>query len=163
MIQGRLREVFSPAIAIALSSALFGLTDVLISAWVPHYGGNLFLAIIPQILGLLSLAAILRSPEPVLKLTPATKPWVLGGGLLLTAQGIAMGIALAFFNDATGVNILYSTRGLWSILLVWWIGAWFSNHERHTAGKSTMLLRLAGTLLITTGVIIAVVERTANP
>ena len=140
------------------ASVLFGLTDVLIAQWVPLYGGNIFLGSIPLLLGAFSLAAIARAPS-VLRLERDSRAWVLTGGVLLAAQSVAMGIALAFFNDPTGVNVLYSTRGLWSIVLVWGFGAWFGNRERHTAGRRTMLWRLAGTLLITVGVVIAVVER----
>ncbi len=149
-----------PAILLCLiSSALFALTDVLIVQWAEKYGGTTFLAIIPQFIGVFSAIAIATSREPVMRLAPASRRWVITGGLLLTGQGIGMGLALAFFNDPTGVNILYSTRGLWSIVLVWLCGAWFANHERHTAGRSTMLWRLAGTVLITAGVVIAIIER----
>lgn len=149
-----------PAIGLCLASAFFfGLTDVLIGQWAQAYGGTTFLASIPQFLGVYSLAAVALSRSPVLRLAAAPRPWVVWGGIVLAAQGMAMGIALAFFNDPTGVNILYSTRGLWSIVLVWAIGSWFANHERHSAGRSTMLWRLGGTLLITGGVVIAVMER----
>ena len=148
------------AIALCLSSAFFfGLTDVLIGEWAQAHGGTAFLASIPQFLGVYSLIAIALSRTPVLRLEPAARSWVIWGGIVLAAQGMAMGIALAFFSDPTGVNILYSTRGLWSIILVWAIGHWFANHERHSAGRATMLWRLAGTLLITAGVVLAVLER----
>lgn len=142
-----------------LASVFFGLTDVLIAEWVPRYGGNVFLASIPEFIGLFSLVAILRPGGHSMKLTAGSRKWVLTGGVLLMVQSLAMGLALAFFSDPTGVNILYSTRGLWSVLMVWWIGRWFGNQERYTAGKGTMLWRLAGTLLITAGVVVAVLER----
>lgn len=149
-----------PAIALCLASSLFfGVTDVLIGQWAPHYGGTAFLASIPQFLGLFSLTAILFSPAPVLRLPREHRFWVLGGAVVLAAQGMAMGLALAFFNDPTGVNILYSTRGLWSLILVWAIGSWFANHEHHRAGRRTMGWRLTGTVLITAGVVLAVLER----
>lgn len=149
-----------PAILMCLvSSALFGLTDVLIGHWAAKFGGTVFLAAIPQFLGVFSLIAMAGSRTPVLRLAPSYRRWVLSGSVLLAAQATGMGIALAFFNDPTGTNILYSTRGLWSIVLVWLCGAWFANHERFTAGRSTMLWRLAGTLLVTSSVVIAIVER----
>lgn len=149
-----------PAILLCvISSVFFGLTDVLIGEWAHEYGGTTFLAVIPQFLGVFSMAALLGSKGPLPRLTIASRPWVLWGGFLLAAQSMAMGSALAFFNDPAGVNILYSTRGLWSIILVWGLGSWFANHERHRAGRGTMLWRLAGTAVITAGVFIAIVER----
>jgi drug/metabolite transporter (DMT)-like permease len=142
-----------------LSAVFFGLTDVLIAQWVPRFGGNLFLGAIPQFVGLFSLVAVLRPGSPGIRLVSGSRRWVVGSSVLLAGQGMAMGVALAFFNDPAGVNILYSTRGLWSVILVWCIGRWFGNRERYTAGRSAMLWRLAGALLITAGVVVAVLER----
>ena len=151
------------AVLLCLGSAFFfGLTDVLIGMWAVPHGGMTFLASIPQFIGLFSLIAVALSRQPVLRLAPSARRWVISGGLLLAAQGMAMGIALAFFNDTTGVNILYSTRGLWSLVLVWFAGAWFANTERRNAGSNTMIWRLAGTLLIFTGVILAVLDRSGS-
>lgn len=152
------------AVLLCLGSAFFfGLTDVLIGMWAVKHGGTTFLAGIPQFIGLFSLLAVAFSPRPVLRLPRPAARWVIWGGLLLAAQGMAMGVALAFFNDTTGVNILYSTRGMWSLVLVWFAGAWFANRERHHAGRATMLWRLAGTLLIFTGVILAVLSAAQPP
>ncbi len=148
------------AILLCLGSAFFfGLTDVLIGMWAQSHGGMTFLACIPQFIGLFSLIAVSLSPQPLLRLAPTSRRWVISGGLLLAAQGMAMGVALAFFNDTTGVNILYSTRGLWSLILVWFAGAWFANRERGNAGRITMIYRLAGTMLIFAGVVLAVMDR----
>lgn len=149
-----------PAILLCLVSALFfALTDVLIGQWAKQYGGTTFLAVIPQFLGVFSLLTVACSRTPVLRLAPLCRPRVIIGGMLLSAQLLMMGTALTFFSDPTGVNILYSTRGLWSIVLVWMFGSWFGNRESQTAGRRTMLWRLAGTVLITAGVVIAIFER----
>ena len=150
------------AIGLCLLAALFfGLTDVFIAEWVPRYGGNTFLASIPEFIGLFSLVAILRPGGVSMRLTEVSRKWVLTGGALLMMQSLAMGLALAFFHDPTGVNILYSTRGLWSVLLVWGVGRWFGNRERETAGRTAMWWRLGGTLIITAGVVLAVLERSS--
>jgi hypothetical protein len=94
-------------------------------------------------------------------LPSGARRWTVSACLLLAVQGMAMGLALVFFQDPTGVNILYSTRGLWAVLLVWCAGSWFANRERERAGRTTMILRLAGTLFITTGVVIAVIARSS--
>jgi len=153
-----------PAILLCLgSSLLFAITDLLIGKWAHLFGGTAFLAAIPQFIGLYSLVAGFCTKAPVLRLDPQCRPWIVWGGILLAMQLMALGLVLAFFNDPTGVNILYSTRGLWSIVFVWAFGSWFANHERQRAGRRTMLWRLAGTILITAGVVIAVLERAQIP
>jgi hypothetical protein len=48
---------------------------------------------------------------------------------------------------------LYNTRGIWSVVLVWVIGHWFSNTER-SIGKRAMLRRLAGALILLAAVLL---------
>jgi uncharacterized membrane protein len=145
-----------------LSSLFFGVSDVLIGMWAPKFGGTTFLAALPQCIGLFSLAAIPASAPATFRIPKPSRPWVIWGSLLLAAQGMAMGIALAFFNDPTGVNIIYSTRGMWSLALVWFAGSWFGNPERSSAGPRAMAWRFAGTSLITAAVILAVIARSTG-
>lgn len=148
------------AILLCLGSALFfGLTDVLIGMWATPHGGMTFLAAIPQFIGLYSLIAIPFTAPKTWQLRGTARRWVIFSSYLLAAQGMAMGIALAFFSDPAGVNVVYSTRGLWSIVLVWAVGSWFGNAERHSAGTRVMIFRLTGALLILASVVIAVLER----
>jgi hypothetical protein len=59
---------------------------------------------------------------------------------------------------AAGVNVVYGTRGLWSIALVWWAGRWFGNTERTSAGGRVVAGRLLGAVLILTAVVLAMRE-----
>jgi drug/metabolite transporter (DMT)-like permease len=148
------------AILLCLGSALlFSVSDVLISHWAGNYGGTAFLAALPQFFGLFSLLSLLGAKPGTMHLASGARRWTVSACLLLAVQGMAMGLALVFFQDPTGVNILYSTRGLWAVLLVWCAGSWFASRERERAGRTTMILRLAGTLFITAGVVIAVIAR----
>jgi drug/metabolite transporter (DMT)-like permease len=140
------------------SSAGFGLTDVLIQMWADPYGGFRFLAIIPQVIGLFSLALLPWQARGKMRLPQAAWPWVGGAGVLLALQSLAMGIALGFFNDATGVNVVYSTRGLWSIVLVLVVGRALGIHERTTTTRQTMAYRGIGCILILAGVILSFVR-----
>ena len=144
-----------------VSAAFFGLTDVLIGQWAPHFGGTTFLAAVPVGNAVFSLIHLTVSRRSIFPLPARARGPMLCGGVLLAAQAIAMGLTLTFCNDPAGINILYGTRGLWSIVLVWSLGAWFSNRERYTAGPAVMLSRLTGAALITAGVVIAVLERSS--
>ncbi len=58
----------------------------------------------------------------------------------LTNGGIVLAIGL--WGGATAVNIVYSWRGLVSVLVIWLAGHWFANPERH-AGPRVLLVRSA--------------------
>jgi hypothetical protein len=58
----------------------------------------------------------------------------LGVGLL-ALQSLILISAIGYFSDAAGLNVVYSSRGVWSVLVVWLVGHWFSVHERiHSGG-----------------------------
>jgi len=46
-----------------------------------------------------------------------------------------------------GVNIVYAVRGLWSVLLVAWIGKWLGNREAGLP-RSVLWLRGLGAVLL---------------
>ena len=76
----------------------------------------------------------------------------LGAGPLL-ALGIAF--AIMSYGEATLVNILYTSRGIWTIAIVWICGPWFGNTER-SHGSKVMIRRLVGSGLILVAVKLAV-------
>jgi hypothetical protein len=57
------------------------------------------------------------------------------------------------FGDATAVNIVYGTRGLWSVLLVWLAGRWLGSDEG-SRGATVLGGRLAGAALMTAAVVV---------
>ena len=142
-----------------LSSVSFATADVLIGHWGPGYGRPAFLGTTFGLIGLLSLATV-RWQAPSAFRVPGPARRHLGlGAALMNAQTVAMGLCIAGSNDPTGVNILYGTRGLWSIALVWFVGRrWFGNGERDSA-NGAMGLRLTGSLLILGAVVVAVMVR----
>jgi len=66
------------------------------------------------------------------------------------ASGVAWGIVNL---GATTTNVLYNSRGVWSVVLVWWVGHWFGNTER-ARGPGVMLRRLAGSLLLLSAILL---------
>jgi hypothetical protein len=78
--------------------------------------------------------------------------WLLMGCFLLTLQSIGMIAGLGHYGHATEANIVYSTRGLWSIALVWVVGHWFQNNESKV-GHGLMLIRLLGALMLLVAVV----------
>ena len=58
-----------------------------------------------------------------------------------------MVLAISLANEVTRTNILYNTRGLWSVVLVWVVGHWFGNVER-SVGQAVMTRRLLGAAIL---------------
>ena len=128
------------------AAAAFALTDVLQQRWVPawgfcHYAATMFLTV-----AVLSFGLIPFFREGLRALPAAAWRWTFAGGTLLSVQ--ALGIAWCIVNlGATTTNVLYNSRGVWSVVLVWTVGHWFGNTER-SQGCGVMLRRLAGSALL---------------
>jgi drug/metabolite transporter (DMT)-like permease len=91
------------------------------------------------------------------RLSTAGWRWLIGGATLLGVQ--ASGVAWGIVNlGATTTNVLYNSRGLWSVVLVWTIGHWFGNIER-TQGRAVMLRRLGGSLLLLAAIFLIVKKK----
>ena len=149
------------AVAAALiSSGIFGVCDVWVSMWSQPFAAMTFLAISSMGVGVISLVLWLLQGCPSLKMAPGTPagPFVVWGAAVLGIQAVAMGLALSYFDDATGINVAYASRGLWAILIVALVGPFFGNHERHASGRA-FRWRVAGTVLLTVAVVLAVVAR----
>ena len=128
------------------AAAAFAFTDVLQQRWVKawgftHYAATMFLTV-----AVLSFGLVPFFRESLRALPAAAWRWGLAGGALLAVQ--ALGIAWSIVNlGATTTNVLYNSRGIWSVVLVWSVGHWFGNAER-TQGRAVMLRRLAGSALL---------------
>ena len=62
-------------------------------------------------------------------------------------QGTFLYASIALSGDPVGVNIVYAVRGLWSVLLVAWIGKWLGNREAGLP-RSVLWLRGLGAVLL---------------
>ncbi len=128
------------------AAGAFALTDVLQERWVhawgfAHYAPTMFVTV-----AVLSLSLIPFFREKLSVLPRTAWRWGLAGGALLGLQGL--GIAWSIITlGATTTNVLYNSRGVWSVVLVWTVGHWFANAER-THGGGVMLRRLAGSALL---------------
>ncbi len=143
------------------SAATFGTGDLLLQAWADHFGRLAFVAVASAGVGLFSLIAIAASQLSAKPFRWPKAPgarWIWIGTTLVGIQAIFMGVSLATFHDATGINVVYSLRGLWAIVFVGLLGSWFENRERHTAGKM-FVWRVLGTVVLTVAIVLAVIAR----
>ena len=72
-------------------------------------------------------------------------------------QACGLGLVFSIYGRATAVNIIYTSRGFWSILMVWWLGRFLGIAESGH-GWRVMVRRLAGALLLMTSIILVLLE-----
>ena len=142
----RKRLIVSVAYAF-FAAILFAVTDVLQRLWVPAFGFGHFAPVMFLTVGVLSVGLIPFFGEPLLSLPAKARKWALLGGGLLSVQNMGIAYCIGVFREVTITNVLYNTRGLWSVLLVWVVGHWFANTEK-TVGGAIMTRRLMGALLL---------------
>jgi drug/metabolite transporter (DMT)-like permease len=136
------RVLMTMLCAIAASTA-FGTADVLIQKWGRAWGGGRFLPIMFGGVALASFALIPFFREPLRAIPRDAWRWLIPGTVLMAFQAAGLGLTMAIWGDATAANIVYSSRGLWSVIAVWLVGHWFSNREQHL-GPAVLRWRLAG-------------------
>lgn len=144
---GAHRRVGTTVLAAGLAALAFALADVLVQKWAPRWGAGRFLPFMFWALSAYSLALIPLFRAPLHTVPAAAWRWLAPGALLLACQGAGVAYTLGVFGDATAVNIVYSSRGLWSVIAVWLVGHWFGNTERGLA-PAVLGRRLAGALLM---------------
>ena len=140
------------AMLAATSMTLF---DLLIQRWAPAWGAGYFLPCAFAAAALLACVFLPLADRPAeLRAQGALRP-LLCGAVLMAVQAIGMTVTLGLFGDATRVNIVYSLRGLWGVLLTWLLA-----HQVTASGpvpsRRTMVMRLIGALLIGLSVILSV-------
>lgn len=139
-----------------LAACSMSLCDVLIQRWARNWGAGYFLPIMFAFTAFYSLLLLPLADRPsYLKERGVIRPLLIGAGLM-AIQAIGMTLALGMFGDATRVNIVYSLRGLWGVLITWLV-ARRTTHTGSTAGDRTMAMRLVGAVLIGVSVVLSVI------
>jgi len=129
------------AVGWGLSAALvFSLTDVLVARTAKLMGFCLFGPLMMSGMAALS-CTVLPVRDWFRVVEGAGTPWMLAGAGLIGLQATGLYATIALSGDPVGVNILYALRGLWTVLLVAWVGRWIGNRE---AGLPRPVLLLRG-------------------
>lgn len=143
-------------LTITLSSTAafcYALFDVLVQKWSPGWGAGRFLPV------MMGMAAVLSLPLPRDE-TPqqaGARKWMTAGALLLAGQAIMLVSSIAIYQQATTANVMYSARGMWSVVIIWFIGHWFGNRERE-AGAKVFAWRTAGAVCLLAAILIALIH-----
>ncbi|MGF1451892.1 MAG: hypothetical protein ACFB21_07460 [Opitutales bacterium] len=137
-----------------LSAVFFAFADACLSHFAEGFGPLPLVCLMMLSSTLMCLLALPMISTPFSAIPRSAWRWLLPGAGLNAGQTILMGIALSVYQMPTQANILYSSRGLWSVVLVWTVGTWFGNHEGRL-GHGVMPRRLIGAALMTVAIILA--------
>jgi drug/metabolite transporter (DMT)-like permease len=132
------------------AAASFALTDICMQAWGAAWGIGHFAPAMFACMAVYSCALIPFFAGPLREIEWR---WVLPGGALLGLQASGVAYAIITFRSATTTNIIYNSRGIWSVVLVWLIGHWFGNFER-AHGPRIMFRRLVASLLLLSAIVL---------
>ncbi|MCC6509507.1 MAG: hypothetical protein IT423_10390 [Pirellulaceae bacterium] len=143
------------AVGLALLAATsLSFFDIGVQAYGPRYGAIRFLTTMFVIVGLLSIGllpwagGLEQLPRPAF-----LRPLIIAAALM-SLQAISITYSLAQYGDATRVNIVYSLRGLWSVLFAWGLSRLAISPETHSSPRALMF-RLAGAILLMISVVVA--------
>lgn len=128
-----------------LAATCYGLFDVLVQKWSPAWGVGRFLPIMFGFIALASLGLVFLFKAPLKSIPTDAWGWLLAGGFFMGIQGIILISAISIYGEATRINVIYSARGLWSVIAVWLVGHWFSNRENEM-GATRFRYRIAGAI-----------------
>lgn len=140
------------ALLAACSMTLF---DLLIQRWAPTWGAGYFLPIAFAFAAVFSLAFVHRADSVRRLQELGVGRLLLVGSILMAIQAIGMTLTIGLFGDVTRVNIVYSLRGLWGVLVTWLLASRISSQTAHP-GHRTMGFRLIGAVLIGVAVVVSV-------
>jgi len=136
-----------------IAAAAFGLFDVCVQMWAPDWDLGVFLPTAFACSALLSLGFVPLFSAPLRRVPRRAWPWLAGGSLLIALQALAIVATVAIWGHATVANVVYSTRGLWGVLLVWLIGPRLGVHDASLT-PPVLACRLAGALLLMVAIVL---------
>ena len=158
---GKRRHLALTVVASLAAAACYAMFDVLVRKWAGAWGVARLLPTVMALAAVMSLALVPAFEGPLRQLPrPARGPLLLGAALL-GLQAVLLVRTLGLYPDTTRINVVYNSRGLWSVLAVWMVGHWWGNTERH-AGATVFLWRMAGAALMLGAIVIAVVHPIAG-
>jgi uncharacterized membrane protein len=147
------------------AAGAYALFDVLVQKWAALWGAGRLLPVMMIFVAGYSFAvrpygeaADKRARAGRVKIPPAARPWIAAGAICFAIQGLLIVSAIGVYGQAAVANVLYSSRGLWSVVAVWGIGHWFVNREQHL-GPRVLAWRLCGAAMLMLAILIVLFDR----
>ena len=153
----------------ALGAASYACFDVIMQKWSFAWGGAGRIVPLAMVSGAIYSIPLRRFDRATARMRPARDegqvgrsrrytPWLIAGASSFAVQGLMFITSITLYKQATVANVLYSSRGLWSVVGVWAIGHWFSNREQHL-GARVLVWRLVGAVLLLAAIVLVLMDR----
>ena len=140
----------------ALAALCFAVADVLVQRFAPAWGTGRYLPLMFGLVAVFSFGLIPVFSAPLRAIPSAAWRWLAPGAILLALQAVSMTYTLATHGRATAANILYSTRGLWSVLAIGLLGAWLGTAGEQKLPRAVFRRRLLGSALMLAAIALVV-------
>jgi|688.fasta_scaffold02076_23 drug/metabolite transporter (DMT)-like permease len=150
------RAAFSIGFAL-LAAILLSIFDIAVQRAGKRYGALPFLSSMFVSVGFLSVGLLPWTNSVAHIRSIGASRSLLLAAFLMATQGLSVTYALGQFGDATRINIVYSLRGLWSVLFAW-IGAHYFTQTGSGLARSTLFYRFIGAVMVTLAIVIALVR-----
>jgi drug/metabolite transporter (DMT)-like permease len=153
------RRVARTIILAALGAAAYASFDVLVQKFSPVWGTGRFLPLAMACGAAYSIVLPKGRPHIGHESRPYAR-WLAAGAMCFAIQGLMFMSAVSIYRQVTSANVLYSSRGLWSVVGVWAVGHWFTNREQHL-GARVLTWRLIGAILLLAAIVMVMLDRGA--
>lgn len=151
--RGKARNVAVTAFFSLSAAASYSLTDVLIQHWSGSFDSVAFLPIVFTGVGLLSAASYAFVDRGAFLPRAPARMFLLAGAVLFGIQISGVFFSLVLTRDATLVNVLYTSRSVWSVAAAW-AGGWLFGLRDREAGTQVMVRRLLGAILLFAAIVL---------
>lgn len=138
-----------------LSAIAFASCDVIMADYAPEFGETTFLIFLNIITALASFSLVPFFKGSLRQLPRPCLSWFWLGCIAMALEGFCFYVAVSFYGNPTAANILYSSRGIWSVILIWTLGHWFKNNEKE-CGSAVMTQRLIGAVLLFIAIVLVI-------
>jgi drug/metabolite transporter (DMT)-like permease len=131
-----------------LSSFFFAGSDTMVGFFAGGFGVPMFLFIAMVVNALLSCCLVPFFKEPLSAVSAKAWPWILAASLLMAGQALLLNYTLGRYQNVAAINVIYSTRGLWSVVFGALSLQLMMAPGRPTAPQRIFLLRMGGAVLM---------------
>lgn len=149
------RNIGITLLAGGAGAVCFAMFDVLVQKWGPNWGVGRLLPMIFWMNAVLSFGLIFMFKAPLRSVPIPAWPWLIMGSLLLGTQSIIFVSVIALHGQATAANVIYASRGLLSVAMVWLVGHWFANREQHL-GARVLRWRMIGAAMMLAAIVLVI-------
>lgn len=137
--------------------AIFGyaLCDTSLMLWASAWGVTRFAVITFSIASIVALFLIPRFSGKWCDMTRSAKRNILLGAFFSSLPAVTMSYALGTYGHAPEINVVYASRALISIVIVFALGRWVGSSEQNMS-RSAWVRRLIGAMVLTGAVLLVI-------